>query len=157
MSLSFLPNVAPVYPDFHLCDAVYGTDLLINDCRLAKDVLVATTHQANYYWGNPMASNSFPITASHGELMETVGDLFVISHSSLGGCHIAVEAAGGIHSQMPVPISPPMLSILVSWVIRQCAVGRNGLGGMVTHGLAPIIAHYQSIPASDDILVAGRK
>lgn len=67
MSLNLLLNVAPIHPDFHLCDAVYGTDLLITDCRLAKDTLLATTHEENYYWGNHLSENNFPITASHGE------------------------------------------------------------------------------------------
>ena len=50
MAVSFpMPNTIPVpYPDFTVCDKVYGENLLVDDCMRAASLLPAGTVQVRY-------------------------------------------------------------------------------------------------------------
>ena len=64
-----LVSIAPVAPDFHVCDPEYGTRLSPADCNYAGDTyLPQGQNSVPVYTNNPRVPNRLPYSVAHGEL-----------------------------------------------------------------------------------------
>ncbi|MCJ1486531.1 hypothetical protein MMC06_006708 [Schaereria dolodes] len=114
-------------PDFNLCHPTYGTGLVPSDCNEAASFLVAGEIQQQYYVND--ASSIFHIP-------------FGIAR---GTCQIWVEVAGPSSDVTFVWLTPDTLRNMASWIISQCVVGRNGLGGFATNSLQQMIDYVTDL------------
>ena len=49
MSPTVIVPVAPVFPDFHVCDRVYGSQMFLTDCFEAAAKLPVGSQMVSYY------------------------------------------------------------------------------------------------------------
>ena len=56
--------VAPVYPDWYICDSMYGDNIYLADCTTPAITLISRSYNP----ANPLAAgHSYPVTASSRE------------------------------------------------------------------------------------------
>ncbi|MCJ1235249.1 hypothetical protein MMC14_003216 [Varicellaria rhodocarpa] len=115
----------PLIPDFSICDAAYGEELLIADCQAAFNQF---RHQYPLY---SYSSDDFPLRAS------------------AGACYLTVEVAGPT-IPLVVPItggSGYTVADAVAWISGQCLLANNGIGGFVTTGISRLSGYIWNSPA----------
>ncbi|MCJ1256455.1 hypothetical protein MMC24_004276 [Lignoscripta atroalba] len=122
-----LVPIAPVAPDFFVCDPVYGTALAPSDCNVAGDTQLPQGQNAvNYYLTNQRAPNKLPFSVAHGS------------------CSISVEYAGPDYAAPSfIDLVPDEIRGMAGYVINQCALQGNGVGGFITGRMADLVGYIR--------------
>ena len=112
---------APILPDNHVCDAVYGQNIIPSVCRhLVNTYLPYGSLPVHIYTQDPSPSNALRVP-----------------YTVRGpGCVLSIESAGPMVGEPNyVKVAPMKLRGLAAFVIEKCPVEQNGHGGFVTLGM----------------------
>ncbi|MCJ1233974.1 hypothetical protein MMC14_001932 [Varicellaria rhodocarpa] len=112
--------IPPNPPDFHVCDNIYGANLLYTDCIAATMNPVLHGSQALTYTIGAGPGYNMPFTVSSG------------------GCYITIDVAGP-NKPTSVRASPDFFLGSALWVIARCVVVGFGTGGFATASIRNII------------------
>ena len=122
-------QLAPALPDFHVCSTFYASNVYLNDCRNAANVLLGTLKSVPFAY---TAANLPPPADSGKSAHVLLGSFNLRPTFFAGGCRMAIEVGG--------PYLPPTMEIpseadiadMARWLISHCVVASNGIGGFVT-------------------------
>lgn len=69
---TYVHPIQPTPPDFHSCDAVWGTGVQLSDCLKAAATLPVGDQELPYRVGGPPGDFVLPLSVSHGEFPEAM-------------------------------------------------------------------------------------
>ena len=136
-----LPAVAPIPPDFYVCDRTFYGEPHLQDCLNAASLLPIGSEPVAFAFDD----HNLP-RIKHGDFAICNSDC-INTHIIVGHCEIMVDIGGQNDAIDYLFLKPDLLREMAGWLLRQCVAGSR-MGGFVTMGLEETI-DYLINPRTD--------